>query len=160
MYLYVYCSTQMSKDNYCRFFPLPPVSTTPVVHLELQISPRIFEKIWNGLNNGILKRLGGTDSRENPEVENLLALSFYCMCLGLTYLAGKQDLSVHWGWLCRLFILRHFFLRLEKNWDKSILLRTPIWRSAYVAKQNNGYNAARDSKFNSFNSKLSALFAQ
>jgi hypothetical protein len=26
------------------FFPLPPVSTTPVVHLELQISPRMFEK--------------------------------------------------------------------------------------------------------------------
>jgi hypothetical protein len=27
------------------FFHLPPVSTTPVVHLELRISPRIFEKI-------------------------------------------------------------------------------------------------------------------
>jgi hypothetical protein len=25
------------------FFHLPPVSTTPVVHLELRISPRIFE---------------------------------------------------------------------------------------------------------------------
>jgi hypothetical protein len=27
------------------FFHLPPVSTTPVVHLELRISLRIFEKI-------------------------------------------------------------------------------------------------------------------
>jgi hypothetical protein len=27
------------------FFHLPPVSTTPVVNLELRISPRIFEKI-------------------------------------------------------------------------------------------------------------------
>jgi hypothetical protein len=27
------------------FFHLPPVSTTPVVNLELQIAPRIFEKI-------------------------------------------------------------------------------------------------------------------
>ncbi len=32
---------------------LPPVSLIPVVHLDSQISPRIFEKIWNGLN-GIL----------------------------------------------------------------------------------------------------------
>jgi hypothetical protein len=26
-------------------FHLPPVSTTPVVHLELRISPQIFKKI-------------------------------------------------------------------------------------------------------------------
>ncbi len=37
---------------------LPPVSTTPVVHLELRISPRIFENIRNGLN-GIVRGLGG-----------------------------------------------------------------------------------------------------
>jgi hypothetical protein len=35
------------------FFHLPPVLTTPVVNLELRISPRIFEKIRNG-PNGIL----------------------------------------------------------------------------------------------------------
>ncbi len=40
---------------------LPPVSLTPVVHLELQISPRIFEKIRNG-PNGILWGWGETDS--------------------------------------------------------------------------------------------------
>ncbi len=32
------------------FFHLPLVSTTLVVHLELRISPRIFEKILNGPN--------------------------------------------------------------------------------------------------------------
>ncbi len=32
---------------------LPPVSLMPVVHLDLRISPRIFEKIRNG-PNGIL----------------------------------------------------------------------------------------------------------
>jgi hypothetical protein len=37
---------------------VPPVLFTPVVHLDLQISPRIFEKIWNGLN-GILLGWGG-----------------------------------------------------------------------------------------------------
>ncbi len=43
------------------FFHLPPVSTTPVVHLEPRISPRIFEKIRNG-RDGILRCLGETDS--------------------------------------------------------------------------------------------------
>jgi hypothetical protein len=40
---------------------LPPVSLTPVVNLELRVSPRIFEKIRNG-PNGILRGLGETDS--------------------------------------------------------------------------------------------------
>jgi hypothetical protein len=35
------------------FFHLPLVALTPVVNLELQISPQIFEKIRNG-PNGIL----------------------------------------------------------------------------------------------------------
>jgi hypothetical protein len=43
------------------FFHLPLVSMTPVVHLELRISPQIFQKIWNG-PNGILSGLGETDS--------------------------------------------------------------------------------------------------
>jgi hypothetical protein len=40
---------------------LPPVSLTPVANLELRISPRIFEKIRNGLN-AILSGWGETDS--------------------------------------------------------------------------------------------------
>ncbi len=43
------------------FFHLPLVSTTPVVNLELRISPRIFEKMRNG-PNGILWGWGETDS--------------------------------------------------------------------------------------------------
>ncbi len=39
------------------FVPLPPVSVTPVVHLELRIYPRIFTKIRYG-PNGILRGLG------------------------------------------------------------------------------------------------------
>ncbi len=42
------------------FFHLPPVSTTPVANLELRMSPRIFEKIRNGLN-GTLWGWGETD---------------------------------------------------------------------------------------------------
>ncbi len=40
---------------------LPPVSLIPVVHLDLQISPRIFEKIRNG-PIGIFWGHGETDS--------------------------------------------------------------------------------------------------
>jgi len=42
------------------FSHLPPVSTTPVVNLELRISPRIFEKFRSG-PNGILWGWGETD---------------------------------------------------------------------------------------------------
>ncbi len=44
------------------------------LHLELRISPRIFEKIRNG-HNGILRGSGETDSWKKPEVENLVTLS-------------------------------------------------------------------------------------
>ncbi len=50
------------------------MSMTPVVHDELWISPRIFEKIWNG-PKGVLRSLGETDSWKKPEVEILVALS-------------------------------------------------------------------------------------
>ena len=40
---------------------LPPVSLTPVVHLDLRISPRIFEKIRND-PNVIIRGLGEGDS--------------------------------------------------------------------------------------------------
>ena len=40
---------------------LPPVSLTPVLHLYLRISPRIFEKIRND-SNVIIRGLGEGDS--------------------------------------------------------------------------------------------------
>ncbi len=43
------------------FFQLPMVSTTLMVHLELRISPRFFEKNRKG-PSGILRGLGETDS--------------------------------------------------------------------------------------------------
>jgi hypothetical protein len=53
---------------------LPPVSTTPVVHLDLRISPRIFEKIWND-PKVIIRGLGEGDSWKKPEAKNLVTLS-------------------------------------------------------------------------------------
>ncbi len=50
IYIYVNSTTQSCPNKIIKifliedFFHLPPVSTTPVVHLELRISPRIFEK--------------------------------------------------------------------------------------------------------------------
>ncbi len=65
------CSNKIIKNFLFEvFFHLPPVSLTPVVHLEPRISLRIFEKIWNGL-----KCLRETDSWKKPEVENLVTLS-------------------------------------------------------------------------------------
>jgi len=56
------------------FFHLPPVSTTPVVHLELGISLRIFVKNlkWP---YGIINGLGETDPCRKPEVKNHVARS-------------------------------------------------------------------------------------
>ncbi len=59
MYIYVNSTIQRCPNKIIEnfliedFFHLPPVSTTPVVNLELRIFPRIFEKIRNG-PNGIL----------------------------------------------------------------------------------------------------------
>ncbi len=61
------CSHCLPPVSFTPVANLPPVSTTlgklvanliPVVHLDLRISPQIFEKIWNGLN-GILWGWGG-----------------------------------------------------------------------------------------------------
>jgi hypothetical protein len=67
IYIYVNTTTQRCPNKIIKtflledFFHLPPVSLTPVVHLEPRISPRIFEKIRNG-RKGILRCLGETDS--------------------------------------------------------------------------------------------------
>jgi hypothetical protein len=50
------------------------VSTTPVVHLELPISPRIIEKILSGLLE-YFGAWGKLIHEKKPEVENLVALS-------------------------------------------------------------------------------------
>jgi hypothetical protein len=80
LYIYVNSTTQRCLNNIIKiflpegFFHLPPVLLTPVANLELQISPRIFEKIRNG-PNGIIRGLGETDSRKKPEAKNLMTLS-------------------------------------------------------------------------------------
>ncbi len=79
-YIHVYSTTQRCPNKinknflFEHFCHLPPVSATPVVHLELRISPGIFEKIRNG-SIGILRGLGETDLWKKPEVENLVTLS-------------------------------------------------------------------------------------
>ncbi len=79
IYIYVNSSIQRCPKKIIKifliedFFHLPPVSTTPVVNLELRISPRIFEKILNG-SNGILRGLGETDSWKNQKSK----ISWHC----------------------------------------------------------------------------------
>ncbi len=45
-----------------------------VVHLDLQISPRIFEKNRNDPNTTIIRGLEEDDSRKKPEAKNLVTL--------------------------------------------------------------------------------------
>ncbi len=66
---------------------LPPVSLIPVVHLDLQISPRIYEKFWNG-PNGILWGWGKTDSWKKPEAKNLVTLSLSALLEYFAFLRG------------------------------------------------------------------------
>ncbi len=73
------------------FLHLPPLSTTPVVHLELRISPRIFEKIRND-PNGILRGLGETDTWKNRKSK----ISWHCSFKSL--LEEKQhSLKSRWA---------------------------------------------------------------
>ncbi len=70
---------KVTKQNYYnfsdwRFFPFATGVVDTGANLELGISPRIFEKIRNGLN-GILWGLGETDSWKEPEAKNLVTLS-------------------------------------------------------------------------------------
>ncbi len=80
IYIYISSTTQRWPIKIIKifliedFFHLPPVLLTPVANLELQIPPRIFEKIRNGLN-GILWCWGETDSWKEPEAKNLVTLS-------------------------------------------------------------------------------------
>jgi hypothetical protein len=67
IYIYVNSTTQRCPNKINNifliedFFRLPPVSTIPVVHIDLPISKKIFGKIRNS-PNGILRGLGETDS--------------------------------------------------------------------------------------------------
>ncbi len=67
IYIYVNSTIQRCPKKIIKifliedFFHLPQVSATPVVNLELRISPRILEKNQNG-PNGILWGWGITDS--------------------------------------------------------------------------------------------------
>jgi hypothetical protein len=69
-----YCSHYLPPVSLTPVANLPPVSLAPVVHLDLQISPRIFEKIRND-PNVIIRGLGEGDSWKKPEAKNLVTLS-------------------------------------------------------------------------------------
>ncbi len=94
-------------------FPL--VSTTLVVHLELLLSPRIFENIGS-VPYGTFRGLGETDSWKTPEVENLLWLlekvfwkrridrcSITCGCFLAWASAVHSTCTVVWSSLTSLY---------------------------------------------------------
>jgi hypothetical protein len=93
--------------------------TSAVVHLMLQMSPKICEKIWNG-PNGILWGCGETDSWKEPEAKNLVTLSLQGLCRLHCLLCGggsrqgagsQEDLQVSANWRD----LGHWPLNIEKG---------------------------------------------
>ncbi len=69
-----YCSHYLPPVSLTPVANLSLVSLTPVVHLDLRISPRIFVKIRND-PNVIFMGLGEGDSWKKPEEKNLVTLS-------------------------------------------------------------------------------------
>jgi hypothetical protein len=62
------------------YVSVPPVSLIPVVHLDLRISPRIFEKFRND-PNVIFRGLGEDDSSKKPEAKksrDTIPLNVHC----------------------------------------------------------------------------------
>ncbi len=90
-----------------------------VVHLDLRISPRIFEKIWNG-PNGILWGWGETDSWKNQKQK----ISWHCLF--------KVNVSNNWtrtsrgNGMCsrKQLVVGHRNLLLAQH-NKSINFRQP-----------------------------------
>ncbi len=88
------------------------VSLIPVVHLDLRISPRIFEKIWNGLN-GILWGWGGNWFMEKTRSKKSRDT------VPLTKHQRKHEAFISGKKLCADFLfLIHFTLALK--WISSV----------------------------------------
>jgi hypothetical protein len=121
------------------------VSLTPVVHLELRISPRIFEKIRNG-SIGILRGLGETDSwkKQKSKISRhcpfkhpviihptspLMHITIIHLCFCI--LPSLQYTMYHFpdmyctcmdSWLCSTFCTVHQYLYLLVYLSQSCLL--------------------------------------
>jgi hypothetical protein len=72
IYIYVKSTTQKCPNKIIKIFLLEGFFHLP--NLELQISPRIFEKI-RICPKGIIRGLGETDSRKKRKAKNLVTLS-------------------------------------------------------------------------------------
>jgi hypothetical protein len=85
------------------FLHLSPVSTPLVVHLELQISPRVFEKNWKG-PNGLLRGLGGNwfmKKARSQKSRDTVPLTWHFSFLSLsTTDAGRVGLLSVVGMVC------------------------------------------------------------
>ncbi len=121
-YKYVSSATQRWPNKIIKIFliedvfHLPPVSLTPVANLELRISPRIFEKIRNGLyrilwgwgGNWFMKRTRSKKSRDTVPLissdEHHNQKIFYCH-------------KYYWGgWRGNFFLKEIIFINKCKFW--------------------------------------------
>ncbi len=100
-------------------------SLIPLVHFDLQISPQIFEKIWNE-PNVISRGLGEDDKCKKPEVKNLgpnflhnkEILPAKLILDSSVYTIHEDDSILYWNFLWfRLFSLE----------------RTSTWQTWWIA---------------------------
>ncbi len=84
---------------------LPSVSFIPVVHLDLQISPRIFGKIWNGSNG--YKGSGGKIIHEKNHKQKI---SWHCPFKGTETLDGFMPIVSSLWFSLRIEIFFSFVL--------------------------------------------------
>jgi hypothetical protein len=73
---------------------LPPVSLTPVVHLDLRISPRIFEKIWND-PSFIFRGLGEAGKViHEKNLKQKISCPFNTVCIDLSVYVNKRPVHL------------------------------------------------------------------
>ncbi len=77
---------------------LPPVSFILVVHVpkDLQIPPRIFEKIWNDPNT-IVRGLEEDDSRKKPEAKSRDTVPLSATLLPVTFGESAVPVAADWS---------------------------------------------------------------
>ena len=101
MYICVNSTIQRCRNKIIKifltedFFHLPPVAATPVVNLELWISPRIFIKIRNG-SNGILRGLGKLIHEKNRSRKSRDTVSLKHYTIFVKYFLSNLFWTVSW----------------------------------------------------------------
>ncbi len=125
IYIYVNSSTQRCPNKIIKifliedFFHLPPVSTTPVGHVEVRISSRIFKEIWNGPNSytqGLLGNWFMKKTRSRKSRGTVPLINFMSSSTETKVSHSQKEIQIIIVWLC----VYQLSLRLGRIIPKSV----------------------------------------